>query len=633
MRCFFLAITFAIASFPFALSRPYARGGGRGNSKSDKGNNKNVIKLSGADFEQGTYRIKDPGRYVLTEDIEFGPQASNDYWPPTTLWGEYPPSKYYLGFFAAITIEADDVEIDLGGHTLHQSEEFYLLQRFFNVIELNDLVFIENEGVSSLNYQKTDKPAGGPEMVGSTALPKNVVIKNGRIGRSSHAGIHGNGVQGLEVSNVFTTDFEVAGIQCNGCRDVAIKNCEVGPSAHNIPVLATFANARFLEFFADHLISIGFQHEPDSDKLLGLFEDTIKFADRPDDAVSLQNVFGRLSQALQLFRNYNNGEDLSGLSVEELELLNEAKGVFSHPSGLADGAVQYGIYLNRRGTPETDDDFNGAGVESADVVIKNVKIQGLHANPVEVMSLMTEEGTHMQGASRDLLRIYDITSDRMRSLLDSRYKGNFLSDVYFALWQLSNSFYQVRVFDSECGNFGSNASMPLNLIGMPNEHEPTCTDLGSSTDPGLTRRDVTMMQKRYFGGLQISQGIYDWATTPLTGLDTVLATPARADFLRNGGRHKIVCDHDTMFHPNHGVVGLKLVEVARAEITSVSIADLFNTADDQLWVCKIHGSCSRVGRISRQLLQQQIRNRARWSEASRWFVPMASLLKRSRLRV
>ncbi len=78
MRCSFLAITFAIASFPFASARPHARSGAKVNNNSGKGNNKNVVELSGADFEQGTYRIKEHGRYVLTEDIEFGPQASND---------------------------------------------------------------------------------------------------------------------------------------------------------------------------------------------------------------------------------------------------------------------------------------------------------------------------------------------------------------------------------------------------------------------------------------------------------------------------------------------------------------------------------------------------------------------------
>jgi hypothetical protein len=234
---------------------------------------------------------------------------------------------------------------------------------------------------------------------------------------------------------------------------------------------------------------------------------------------------------------------LSNLSKDDLFLLEEAKDVFVNPSGLTDGSVQYGIFFNRFGVPVTDDNFNGAGAETANITIRNTKIHGLHANPVEVVSLMTEEGAHMQGPARDLLHICDITSDNMRTLIDSQYKGNFLSDVYFALWQLSNSFYRVRVFDSNCGNFGSNASFPYNLKTYPSDESPTCAELGRFTDTSIKGREVTLLQKHYFGGLQMSQGVYDWATTPLRGLDTVLATPPFRDSFVSGGRHKLVCDH------------------------------------------------------------------------------------------
>lgn len=216
--------------------------------------------LSQDDFSQGTYRIIEPGRYKLTEDIEFCPQKDNDYWPPTILWHKYPPAAYYLGFFAAMTVETDKVEIDLGGYTIQQCQEFYLVQHFFNVIELNNRVFVSNEGVSSLNYQKTDKPVGGPA-AGDFITPNNVVIKNGSIGRSSHAGIHGNSITNLKIHDVEIHNFEVAGIQCNGCKDVSVYDSVVGPSAHNIPVLATFSNARFLEFFTQTLIPGGFKKE------------------------------------------------------------------------------------------------------------------------------------------------------------------------------------------------------------------------------------------------------------------------------------------------------------------------------------------------------------------------------------
>lgn len=101
--------------------------------------------------------------------------------------------------------------------------------------------------------------------------------------------------------------------------------------------------------------------------------------------------------------------------------------------------------------------------ETKDVDIVNVEISGLHASPVEVAALMTEENTFIQGVARDVIRIFDITSDQMRSLVASFYKGNVLSDSYVALWKLSNEFYKIRVYDSTCGNFGSNATFDMNL--------------------------------------------------------------------------------------------------------------------------------------------------------------------------
>lgn len=97
-----------------------------------------VVELRASDFARGTYRITVPGTYRLLEDIEFEPRPDNDYW---NVPGD-PVSAYYLGFFAAITIEVADVELDLNEHTIKQSEEFYLVQRFWSAIELADRVFV-----------------------------------------------------------------------------------------------------------------------------------------------------------------------------------------------------------------------------------------------------------------------------------------------------------------------------------------------------------------------------------------------------------------------------------------------------------------------------------------------------------
>ena len=91
-----------------------------------------VVKLYQSDFNRGTYRITKPGLYQLQESIVFHPQPTHDLFPTDLqLQGEYPgrPGPYSLGFFAAITVEAKDVILDLGGHTIQQSVEFYAIQR------------------------------------------------------------------------------------------------------------------------------------------------------------------------------------------------------------------------------------------------------------------------------------------------------------------------------------------------------------------------------------------------------------------------------------------------------------------------------------------------------------------------
>lgn len=472
------------------------------------------VKLSASDFKRGTYRITKPGKYSLTEDIEFEPNVEHDYWPTFDQWKDYPPSKFYLGFFAAITIEADDVTIDLGGHTIRQSPAFYLAQRFFNVIELNDRVFIDNTGVQPLNYQKTDQVIPGSTFAGSVIKPKNIVIKNGILGRSSHNGIHGNGINGLVVKDIVVEDFEVAGIQCNGCKNVQVRKTNIGPSSRSVPALATFSSARFIQFFTQRLIPFGFAQEPMSEELLSLFETTISFSDREGELFTLREIFEKVDKAVKLFSLYGNlpaANTSELLTPKDLILFEEARAVFGNPWGLTDGSVQYGIFFGREGMPNQDDNFNGAGKEAASISVSKVSIKGLHANPLEVPSLVTEEGAHIQGPARDVLRISEskskvllpwnhgvftgrshrpcppnnytttVTTDELRTLSDSRYKGNFLSDAYFALWKLSNDFYNIRVFDSQCGNFGSNATFPYNLAGYPSGAEPTCAEFGVSS--------------------------------------------------------------------------------------------------------------------------------------------------------
>ena len=162
--------------------------------------------ITSSDFEHGTLIIDKPGRYRLMESVSFEPktngQLSKDA-PETWMYpdraldgGKYASPAYNLGFFAAIAITSDNVTLDLNGHTIEQSKNHALIQRFFSVIELNSSPFPANTGPTDFGDETTFKAA------------HNVVIRNGKTGRSSHHGIHGNSNNNIKLIGLEVTDFE-----------------------------------------------------------------------------------------------------------------------------------------------------------------------------------------------------------------------------------------------------------------------------------------------------------------------------------------------------------------------------------------------------------------------------------------
>ena len=185
-----------------------------------------VVPVRQADFAAGTYRIRAPGRYVLQEDVVFDPPAHDR---PTFL---HPFPPYQLGFFAAITVESEDVVIDLNGFTLAQSRRHALAQRFHALIELSSSPFDHGQG---------------PSAFGPTVRAANrCVVRNGTLGLSSHHGVHSAGrPTSVVLQDLRIFDFEVAGIHVNGATDVHIERVHVGPSRQDVPVMATFSQAVF----------------------------------------------------------------------------------------------------------------------------------------------------------------------------------------------------------------------------------------------------------------------------------------------------------------------------------------------------------------------------------------------------
>ena len=201
--------------------------------------NINKIYLTNNDFINGTYRITKSGNYILKENIIFSPNSKQGFIPTIDQIKSEKykviNGPYILGFFAAITVECENVIIDLAGYTIQQGREFYLRQRFFNIIELSNSPFI---------------PKQGPGNFGNTLLSaNNCIIRNGRLGLSSHSSIHGNNVENLSLLNLILEDFEVGGISLNGSKNIKIDNIKIQNSLginKKVPVNGRFSSFVFL---------------------------------------------------------------------------------------------------------------------------------------------------------------------------------------------------------------------------------------------------------------------------------------------------------------------------------------------------------------------------------------------------
>jgi len=197
-----------------------------------------VLWRPSADFDYGTYIIDRPGKYRLCEDITFDPNpprsgqhVSEAFQPDYSV---YDTKAYGLGFFAAISIVADGVDIYLDGHTLEQSKGHALIQRFYANIELGSSPFIED---------------AGPADFGEFKNAKNVrILGPGIIGRASHHGIHGNDNVNVEVVGVTFDDFEVAAVSLNNVDGLLIEDCNIPKNRRDVPVVGIFSAAHFIGY-------------------------------------------------------------------------------------------------------------------------------------------------------------------------------------------------------------------------------------------------------------------------------------------------------------------------------------------------------------------------------------------------
>jgi hypothetical protein len=178
-----------------------------------------IIHLNQDSFANGTYRIKSSGKYILDENIIFNPTETRPDIPSGTGW------------FAAITVETDDVDINLNCHSIEAAAEFLNSHQagVFAIIELDNCPF----SGSTYGYL-------GSNFTGDTSFVhgNNIRIHNGSIGRTSYWGIHGDNNTRVIIDNVKIADFELAGIQLDGATQVLYNRVKISGLEHPISVTA-----------------------------------------------------------------------------------------------------------------------------------------------------------------------------------------------------------------------------------------------------------------------------------------------------------------------------------------------------------------------------------------------------------
>lgn len=349
--------------------------------------------LNQKDFNNGTYRIKVPGIYVLNENITFSPnkniyQSTNcmdfknvldNFHPkyPDQI-EQYPKPPYQFGFFAAITVECDNVIIDLNNKILGQSVIHYSHQRFYSNIELNSSPFISGQG---------------PSNFGEIQFPKNIYIKNGILGRSSHHGIHGNGNHNILLENLIIKDYEVGGIALNGSENVIIRNIEIGDSLKDVNINFLYSNALYTRRFLYEL----WEYKPDAFLLVN----------------GTQNIdIGTILCELQK-------EMIDKVYKNLISNTKPTSELFLNSTGLPEGNI-YGIVLNGLGVVVGDFVKDYEGIDgNKNIVVHDIHFKNLNSFPREIITLTDKKKPHL-GTVGNTMPYLDITDTKT---------GNYISNI------------------------------------------------------------------------------------------------------------------------------------------------------------------------------------------------------------
>lgn len=515
-----------------------------------------TIYLTQESFKHGTIRVLVPCKLVLCESIAFNPnhglksdgsltphvERNNDWFPhadqtayftPTQSQrhGDSPSHAFRLGFFAMITIEhSQGTVIDLNGFTLGSHPLFALQQRFHAVIELANQPFVPNQG---------------PAMFGQNLRAAGKVwIKNGTIGRSSHHGIHGNGMKDILISDVTFVDYEVAAISLNGGKRILIQDCQVKGTFKNIPILGSYSTARFLKLISGQYIS-------NIERL----------------AITDQSIVQGLSNLKSKLNILNDQMDKTVEAVRTNQL-NQIPAIFQNQADennerLAD-ANPYGIAIHSRGVLVnaflcTGSKFTGLNdlskiYETTDVTIRRTNISNTRGNVREVLALGAikpgnDHPDPIADSAGSIFRFFPLDPEGKRGLpsggdlqtAEMNSAGNpsltVVGEVQIALAKLEMALHD---FDQLPANQNNSHYRNLNL--------------------GLTGKlwDIVKWAENHEGPIvKERNNIFRYRNTP-------------------SKKFKLYSNGDSMFHVNKGAIGLFLQAIDGLNLDRVTVTVVEN---------------------------------------------------------
>lgn len=323
--------------------------------------------LTRAHFKEGTVRLRSPGRYILAESIEFAPIRA-----PCAADG----LAQSRGWLAALTIESDDVFLDLSGFSIAQSEEHATVQRFFALVCVGSHMFADaHSGPFSMG------PAGD-------RAPANVTICNGTLGLTSHFGVYAPRSNGLFICDVRFQDWEVSAISVNQARGVVLRRCLIEKCRARMDLGPNFSHLQHVTFDLRALVNT-------------THPDTLELELADGDRVSAHDILAQCEGALaRIGENAARGRPaLAGLDEDWRTVLEETSTLIN---GSTYGCAVNGTESMVRALVEEDDAGSERPLARArvpDLEATDVEIRGVKSHAASVLAFQDEDGQSVVSAS------------------------------------------------------------------------------------------------------------------------------------------------------------------------------------------------------------------------------------------